>query len=112
MTLTELSHDDLATQATGRATILATIVGSLGREAIPAPVMDDLTDWAREPVMELVARADELLARYRGVWHHTDPVPDDLADKSIAAMREALEHDGFDHCLSCQAVYQTKQASA
>ena len=24
----------------------------------------------------------------------------------------AADHDGFDHCLSCQAVYQTKQANA
>lgn len=91
MNLSTLSHDDLHTVSVGRATVLAIIIHSPAREDIPAPVMDDLTDWVREPVTEAVARADALMDQYRAATSYFDPVPDDLADKSIADMRDALE---------------------
>lgn len=92
MNLATISHDDLHAVSVGRATVLAIIIHSPAREDIPAPVMDDLTDWVREPVDEAVARADALLAQYRLAVGGFDPAPDDLADKSIAAMRAEIKN--------------------
>lgn len=94
MTLADLTDEALSAEWQGRNTVLSIVYAAPARDHIPAVVIESLIDWAKEPMTESEARNARLLGVIRRVEGERDPVPEDLAERMVAAVRAELTGGG------------------